>query len=158
MEMNSVLSFRLIMVGAVVSSGILVGCSPSLSPLYRDYEVAEPDSSLSARITTALHEAGWDTLSSEIPNAIVTRNKTLSRWGLYRVTAQLEVTPLGADHVRVFVHPFREYVTGGRGKIPYLSPSIRAKFLPQLNEALKNHGLVALGTPLERDEDQTASR
>lgn len=133
------------------------GCSPSLSPLYRDYEVAETGSSVTPRIAAALLEAGWDTVETEIPNAVVTEDKTLSNWGLYRVTASLEVTPLGRDHVRVFVHPYRKYITGGKGKIPYLTPSIRAKFLPELNDALENQGLVVVGTPVERDKE-TASQ
>ncbi len=149
-------SYRLGTAGAIGAVLIfLSACSPSLSPLYRDYKVPETDSSLNGRITSALQEAGWDTLRTEVPNAIVTGSKTLSHWGLYKVTASLEVTPLGQDHIRVFVHPYRRYVTGGRGKIPYLSPSVRSKFLPELNEAFKNQGLVAVGTPIERDADAT---
>lgn len=157
--MNRASSFYLMAVGTFTALSFLAsGCSPSLSPLYRDYKLPESSSApLSGRITTALHEAGWDTRQTEIPNAIVTRDKTLSHWGLYRVTASLEVTPLGRNYVRVFVHPYREYVTGGKGKIPYLTPSIRSKFLPELNEALERQGLVVVGTPLERDEE-TASR
>ena len=131
------------------------------------------DTSVQARVTAALLEAGWDTLHTQVPNAIATKDKTLSRWGLYRVTASLEVTPLGQvegvqdldlqehegqrqagqDHVRVFVHPYRRYITGGRGKIPFLTPSIRSKFLPELNEAFREQGLVLLGTPVERDDE-----
>lgn len=129
------------------------GCSPSLSPLYRDYEVPETRTSLDDRIAAALLEAGWDTLRTDTPNAITTESKTLSRWGIYKVTASLEVTPLGRDHIRVFVHPFRQYITGGKGKIPYLTPTIRSKFLPELNEALENQGLVVVGTPIERDKE-----
>ncbi len=138
-----------LIVVAIVSSG----CSPSLSPLYRDYQAPKAETPLDDRIATALLEAGWDTLHTDTPNAITTESRTLSRWGLYRVTASLEVTPLGPDHVRVFVHPFRRYVTGGKGKIPFLSPSIRSKFLPELNDALENQGLMVVGTPIERDEE-----
>ena len=131
----------------------LSACSPALSPLYRDYQLPESSISIDGRVNAALEDAGWDTVGIATPNAITTEERTLSHWGIYRVVASLEVTPLGSDHVRVFVHPYRRYFTGGRGKIPYLTRSIRSKFLPALNEAFKEQGLVAVGTPLERDED-----
>lgn len=150
---------HLLTAAAIVAIWVLVaGCSPSLSPLYRDYEVADLEAPIDSRIAEALQEAGWDTVTTSIPNAVVTDSKTLSHWGLYKVTASLEVTPLGREHVRVFVHPYREYITGGKGKIPYLTPSIRAKFLPRLNEAFEEKGLVVVGTPVERDEKETAAR
>jgi len=139
-----------ILIGTLI---IMSGCSPSLSPLYRDYEISPADTSVRDRVTTALLDAGWDTLGTQVPNTVATKAKTLSRWGLYRVTASLEVTPLGQDHIRVFVHPYRRYITGGRGKIPYLTPAIRSKFLPELNIALQEQGLVVLGTPVERDDE-----
>lgn len=134
----------------------LSACSPALSPLYRDYQVPDGASAFDERITAALEEAGWDTVGVDTPNAITTEERTLSHWGIYRVIASLEVTPLGSDHVRVFVHPYRRYFTGGRGKIPYLTRSIRSKFLPELNDAFEEQGLSVVGTPLERDEDARA--
>jgi len=151
--MNSYFHQRAPLPALIAALLIMSGCSPSLSPLYRDYEVSPADSSIDDRITAALVDAGWDTLESDIPNTIATESRTLSRWGLYRVTASLEVTPLGPDHVRVFVHPFRRYITGGKGKIPYLTPGVRSKFLPGLTESLREQGLVAVGTPIERDEE-----
>ena len=143
--------------GAVALLAVLAlaisACSPALSPLYRDYQVPDGGPGFDERITAALEEAGWDTVGVDTPNAITTKVRTLSHWGIYRVIASLEVTPLGSDHVRVFVHPYRRYFTGGRGKIPYLTRSIRSKFLPALNEAFEEQGLVVVGTPLERDED-----
>lgn len=140
----------------VFGAGLLLSsCSPSLSPLYRDYEVRDGGASMEQRVAGALVDAGWDTVEVDTPNAITTEEKTLSHWGIYRVTATLEVTPLGQDHVRVFVHPYRRYITGGKGKIPYLTPSLRSKFLHSLNEAFAAQGLVVIGTPIERDEEET---
>ena len=144
-------------IGLLAVLGLAISaCSPALSPLYRDYQVPDGVPAFDERITAALEEAGWDTVGVDTPNAITTEERTLSHWGIYRVIASLEVTPLGSDHVRVFVHPYRRYFTGGRGKIPYLTKSIRSKFLPALNEAFKEQGLTVVGTPLERDEDTRA--
>lgn len=138
------------------TSLLLSACSPSLSPLYRDYQVPSDEGTpIEQRVTSALAEAGWDTVGVNIPNAITTEEKTLSNWGIYKVTATLEVTPLGQDHVRVYVHPYRHYITGGKGKIPYLTPSLRSKFLTSLNQAFRAQGLAAVGTPIERDEEST---
>ena len=144
-------------IGAVVIPAVVLlslsACSPALSPLYRDYQRPDGGLPLNERITAALDAAGWDTVGVATPNAITTEERTLSHWGIYRVVASLEVTPLGSDHVRLFVHPYRRYFTGGQGKIPYLTRSIRSKFLPALNEAFEEQGLTVVGTPLERDED-----
>lgn len=138
-----------IVLGALL---FLTACAPSLSPLYRDYEVGGSSEAADARIVAALRSAGWDTVATEVPNAIASEEKVLSNWGLYRVTAQLEVTPLGRDHVRIFVHPYRKYIVGGKGKIPYLTRRIRVKFLPELTEAFEEQGFAVAGTPFERDK------
>lgn len=144
--------FTAILLGAAL---ILSACSPSLSPLYRDYQVPKDETPVEQRVANALAAAGWDTVGVNVPNAITTEEKTLSHWGIYKVTATLEVTPLGQNHVRVFVHPYRHYITGGKGKIPYLTPSLRSKFLKPLNEAFLAEGLAVVGTPIERDEEAT---
>lgn len=141
----------LVFASLLSAAALLSACSPSLSPLYRDYGIPSDSASVDARIVAALEDAGWDTVKTDIPNAIATSEKVLSHWGIYRVTASLEVTPLGQDHVRVFVHPFRRYIFGGKGKILYLTRRIRSRFMPELNEALKEQGLVVAGTPFERD-------
>lgn len=141
----------------VLSSAMLAlsACSPSLSPLYRDYERPGEGVPIEERVIAALSEAGWQTVDADVPNAITTEARTLSRWGIYRVTAELEVTPLGQNHVRVFVHPYRHFITGGKGKIPYVTPRLRSKLLGPLNEAFKSQGLTVVGTPVERDEEIT---
>lgn len=147
---------RLVTYASLLTAAALVlsACAPSLSPLYRDFEAGRADSAaaLDARITSALQEAGWDTVATNVPNAVATEEKVLSNWGIYKVTASLEVTPLGRDHVRVYVHPYRQYLFGGKGKIPYLTRRVRVKFLPELNEAFEKHGLALSGTPFERDQ------
>lgn len=142
----------LVAIGALTALLLATACSPSLSPLYRDFEIAPSDTSLNARIAAALIEAGWDTVSTDVPNAVTTDEKVLSNWGIYRVSASLEVTPLGRNHVRVFVHPYRQYFIGGRGKIPYLTRPLASKFLPALNTAFRKHGIHGAGTLFERDD------
>ncbi len=164
----------------LVASLLFSACAPSLAPLYRDYDVVPPDTSRAAsladpaerpatlsaalpdervapamvrqRIVAALHEAGWDTTSTNLPHAVATRERVLQRWGLYRIVAYLEVAPLGRDHVRIYAHPFRKYVFGKASKIPYLTRPIRSRFLPELDEAFAKHGLQPVGTPFERDD------
>lgn len=140
-------------ISTVVLGLSLSACSPSLSPLYRDYEV--PSDSLAAasvlpRLRLALAEAGWTVTESVVPNVVATERKTLSDWGLYRVEVYLEVAPLGTDHVRVFVHPQRRFITGGRSKIQFLVPSLRRSILPDLNEALERQGLTMARSAKER--------
>ena len=91
--------------------GLLAACSPSLSPLYRDYEVQVGRERLPEQmavygdIRTALSAAGWETTPASAPNAVATKPRTLSNWGLYRVVVSLEVVPIGTDYVRVYFHP-----------------------------------------------------
>ena len=135
----------------------LTACSPSLSPLYRDYaleqerDASEAVSAVAPRIRSALEAAGWETAPSSPPNAIATEERTLRNWGLYRVVAELEVVPLGTEHVRVYFHPYRRYLFGGRGKMPFLTRSLQRALLPDLNEALEEEGLHVIGTPVRRD-------
>ena len=137
----------------------LSACSPSLSPLYRDYTPAHENSEAKdvaltdARIPDALESSGWKPIDSVAPNTITTEERTLRNWGLYRVVVELEVVPLGPEHVRVYFHPYRRYLFGGRGKIPYLTRSLQRSLLPDLNKALKEEGLHVIGTPVKRDRD-----
>lgn len=129
------------------------GCSPSISPLYRDYEVQPSHPPVEQRIAAALAVAGWSLAPEGPGGALRTEPQTFGNWGLYKLEAALEVTPLGRDHVRVFIHPYRTYVTGGRSKIPYLPKRLRKNLLTRLNEAFEEEGLAVVGTPFERDEE-----
>ena len=145
-------------VGAACFLLMLGACTPSLSPLYADYDAPwsnprTPDSlTAEERILAALEEAEWDTMATDLPHAIATKERTLSRWGLYDVTAYLEVTPLGPNHVRIYVHPFRRYIFGRSSKISYLTRSIRSRFVPEIREAFTGQGFTPVGNPFERDD------
>lgn len=134
---------------------LVAACAPSLSPLHRDFAVSEPaGSDDTLRITDALESAGWTVTDTTL--AVVTEERTLSEWGLYRVVASLEVVPLGPDHVRVFIHPYRRYFTGSRSKLPFLKGSVRQAVLPDLHAAFEAEGLEPLGTQNQRDRRTTA--
>lgn len=125
-------------------------CSPRLSPLYRDYTVPDtaPDNEeVLAKLTTALGDAGWQMAPETIDNMVRTEPRTLSRWGLYKVTVYLEAVPIGDDYARIYFHPYREYVTGGRSKIPYFQGRAQEQLLPDLTEALEAQGLRRAGAP-----------
>lgn len=162
------------------ASLFLSACAPSLAPLYRDYDRPSPDtllaiavsgavdppgepsgmppdegavaSTVPERIVAALNEAGWDTTATDLPHAIATKERVLRKWGLYRITVYMEVTPLGRDHVRIYIHPFRKYIFGRASKIQYLTRPIRSRFMPELDEAFAKYGLQPAGTPFERDD------
>jgi hypothetical protein len=157
---------------ALCLAALFVGCAPSLSPLYRDYDVEpapastsvgdteqstdEVDRGIYDRIRAALADAGWTEAPSAAPNVVSTEPRQLSNWGIYRVVVSLDVVPVGEQHVRVLFHPARIYFTGGRSKIPYLGSEMRSALLPELNEAFEAQGLYPIGTPRERDEEQVA--
>ncbi len=114
-------------------------------PLYQDYAITSVEGQSQERedrIRAALEDAGWSLADASIPPAITTQVRTHRRWGLYRVTVFLEVVPLGREHVRVLIHPYREYVWGGRTKLPYLTSSIRRTMVRELNESFQRHGFI----------------
>ncbi len=130
------------------------GCSPSLSPLYRDYQVP-PDSSYTAadtsRIKNALRDAGWTVRPSDQSNVIATAPRVLDNWFLYKVEVSIETIPINDRYVRLFVHPRRRYITGGRTKISFLKESLREEVVPPLNEAFNKYGYELAATRNQRD-------
>lgn len=143
-----------VLVGALALS--VAACAPSLSPLYRDYEVQNIDRPIADRIEAALGEAGWQITPASAPNALATDERKIRNWGLYSVVVSLEVVPVGEHYVRLYLHPYRKYFTGNRSKIPYLKKSLQRTLLTNLNEAFHNQGLQALGTGIERDRQAAA--
>lgn len=129
----------------------LGACAPRLSPLYRDYEAARADSAVEARIQAALVDAGWTLRPQAVPNLVATEERKFSDWGLYQIRAALEVAQVGDRHVRVFVHPYRRYVTGGRSKIPFLKDHLHRQLLGDLSKSFARHGIHVVGTPFEKD-------
>jgi hypothetical protein len=118
--------------------------------LYRDYSVPEAvvqNEEVLTRLQAALIDAGWQIAPEEIGNMVRTEPRTLSRWGLYKVTIYVEAVPIGSDYVRFYFHPYREYVTGGRSKIPFFNSRAQAEVLPDLTDALEEQGLHRLGAP-----------
>ncbi|MCY3594612.1 MAG: hypothetical protein OXH01_05160 [Bacteroidetes bacterium] len=130
----------------------VIGCSPTLYPLYRDYEYNYNDDVPLSQIEEALIEAGWELLPSSPPNAVSTVNRPIRNWLLYKVVVQVEAVPIGAQHVRLFVHPYRVYPSGSRSKIPFLKRSIRRRVVRDIDRVFESHGLVAVGTDMSRDE------
>ncbi len=133
---------------------VLSACSPTLSPLYRDYDRQQATSasnSFEGSVTRAVETAGWTIAETDLPAVVVTQPRTFKRWGLYRVDVWLEIAPLSDEHVRVLAHPYRIYVTGARSKIPYFRRSLQRAILRDLNSAFAREGIVALGAVAEED-------
>ena len=128
-----------------------LACSPSLYPLYRDYEVNQHSAPVRQRLERALADAEWELVDHGAPNAVATAPRRLRHWGLYSIVVSIEAVPVGNRHVRLFVHPYRYYITGGRSKIPYLKGSIRRRVMAELDAKLEAQGLEAIGTGVSRD-------
>ncbi len=136
----------------------LTACAPSVSPLFRDYEVRaitasqESSADVYMRIRAALTEAGWTETAADAPNIVSTAPRSISSWGLFRTEVSLDVAPIGDHHVRILFNPIRYSLLGGRTKIGYLSGGVRRSILPELNTAFEGQGFDVLGTATERDE------
>ena len=104
-----------------------------------------------SRIKKALREAGWTVRPANNTNVIATAPRVIDNWFLYKVEVILETIPINERYVRLFVHPRRRYITGGRTKISFLKESLRDELVPPLNEAFKKYGYELARTPDDRD-------
>ena len=161
---------RRLRIGVVLWVGVtmLVGCSPSLAPLYRDFEAAattgtstesgatgptptSASESIEARIRRAVLASGWELKDSAADNVVATEARVVRRWGLYYTEVSIEVTPVNTSFVRVLVHPYRVYFTGHRSKMPFMKRSIRKAVFPELGAAFEAEGIVDVGYAQKRD-------
>ena len=139
------MNFTMLIMAGWLAISSLAGCSPSLSPLFRDYEVNEAEEVIGTRVERALTKAGWELTEASAPNAIRTIDRTLNRRLIYKTVVALEVVPIEDRFVRVFIHPYRDNLIGGKSKIPYLPSNIRRRVVPDITEALAREGLYAVG-------------
>lgn len=134
---------------------VAASCAPAISPLYRDYAYdneQEPVASLEfSGLREALETAGWTVVPGPSDNVLATEPRTFRRWGIYRIEVELEVAPVSGPYVRVLIHPYRRFFTGGRSKIPYLRKGLARAVLEPLTESLDAEGLVYAGTAQQRD-------
>lgn len=140
---------------ALLLALLVAGCAPRLSPPYRDYEVRTAPSALADRLAEAVVEAGWTPVASLDPAIVTTAPRRVADGFLSRTDAALDLVPLDGGYVRVYVRAERRSFLGGRSKVYALDGDLRQSVLGPLSEALSARGLVALGTPRERDEDAT---
>ena len=154
--MPSRFAFSLHLLVVLLLLGMVSACTPSLSPLYRDYEVkadsvaAEVPEDVYAQIRTALQDAGWEIADSAAPNVVTTAERKMNTWIFYKIVASLEVAPFGDGFVRVYIHPYRHYVGGSRSKLPYLKRNLERIILSDLNPAFEEQGLVYIGTTMAK--------
>lgn len=138
----------------IVSAVLLSACAPRLTPPYRDFRIASPDSSLHGRLRAAAVEAGW-TLADAPSAAVVTTEPRAVGGSVSPTTAVVEMVPLSGDVVRVWVRGETRGLLGGRTKLYALTPTLRDRTLGALSDALAARGLQALDTPGDRDEEAT---
>jgi len=141
---------------AVVAALILLsGCTPRLSPLYRDYSIDKPpanDEPINTRIADALEEGGWTVVDGVTANVVATNSRKFNSWIVYSIEVELEVAPVGDGYVRVFIHPYRHYFTGARGKLPYLRKGLAREIMKTIEEPFETQGLQFAGTAQSRDK------
>jgi len=111
-----------------------------------------------SRITLALEEAGWSVIDGVTSNIVATESRTFRSYVIYSMEVALEVSPIGDEHVRVFIHPYRRYFTGARGKMPYLKRGLAKSVMASLKESFAAQGLQFAGTAQSRDKAYRQNR
>lgn len=136
---------------------LLGGCSPRLSPPYRDYEVRTEvaEEALTRQLEEAATDAGWTTVPAETPRMVSTASRPIRAGLLSRTSAAIDLVPLDGGFVRVYVRAEKRSLLGGRSKVFALDGALRQSVLGPISASLAERGLVALGTPRDRDEDAT---
>ncbi len=135
---------------------LLAGCAPRLSPPYRDYEIRQtPSAALTEQLRGAVLEAGWELAPSNDSLIVATEPRPVGTRLFSSTTAFLNLVPLDGGFVRVYVRAENKGVLGGRSKVYVLDERLQASVLDELTTALETRGLVPLGTPRTRDEDDT---
>jgi len=114
------------------------GCSPSISPLFRDFEVGSGGQDA---VQEALEAAGWSLDRESDRRYMTTLPRRFNNRGLMFSEVKLEVVPMAGEHVRVFFHAERVYFFGHRGDLPYLSSGLRDSIVPVLAEAFSERGM-----------------
>jgi len=119
-------------------------CSPTLHPLYLDYQHNEHVIIPRDQIELALQEAGWTVTVSPSDNSVTTANREIRNWLFYKVVVYVETIPISQRHVRLLVHPYRVYITGSRSKIPFLKSGIRRSVTKEITQVFQSYGLTAV--------------
>jgi hypothetical protein len=140
-----------------LAASLLAGCASTLSPPYRDYEVRAEisDDSLTHKLVEAVTAAGWTTVPAESSRVVSTAPRPVGQGLLSKTTAALDFVPLDGGFVRVYVRAEKRSVLGGRSKVFALDGALRQSVLGPISASLAERGLMALGTPRDRDEDAT---
>lgn len=148
---------------------VVSACASIPSPPYRDFEVRDLPAAatgellLAGRLRSAAEAAGWSTVPSHTPGVVTTTSRSVRGGTFGRTTAALDLVPLNqgpsgtetARYVRVVVRAEQRSFLGGRSKVYALNGRLSEELLGPITEALAARGLVAVGTPRDRDEDAT---
>ncbi len=137
-------------IGCAIVLLFLCGCGSSLAPLYRDYVPVTPSVDTSA-IGTVLSQSGWKLQQPVTKGTWRTHSKWMEDWGLYRIRVSLDVVPLRGGTIRVFFHPYRIFIVGGRSKMMYLRGALKHRLFTSLDGAFESAGYQPAGSLFERD-------
>lgn len=116
-------------------------CTPALTPIYRDYRAAPREAALE-KAKSAFLEAGWELTIGPAKGVIVTQEKKIRDFQVYKILVQLEATMFQSRFVRIYINAYRKYlISGHKGKIPYMERHVIQEVLRPLEAALKKQGL-----------------
>lgn len=112
------------------------GCSPRLVPLYYDYRLPDTTGPSLQPVARALAAAGWE-VSQPDSLHLETMPRSLQHWGLYRVVVRLEAVPVDGRFVRVFIHPYRHYITAAAARSHTCRPGCGPRSCPDCMQRWK---------------------
>ena len=141
LNQNSISKF---LFGVLFLTFTSIGCSPSLHPLYKDYQHNFDGHLPVDLIEEILIESGWKIVDSLSPNTVTTAQRRIRNWLVYKVIVHVEVIPISPKHARLLIHPYRVFITGTRSKIPFLRRSIRRSVISDLDQAFEAHNIVTV--------------
>lgn len=137
-------SLPTVLFGILLLAFTSTSCSPSLHPLYKDYQHPFDGHIPIELIEKTLIESGWEIVDSPSSNTITTAERTIRNWLLYKVTVYVEVVPISPKHARLLIHPYRVFITGSRSKIPFLQRGIRRGIIRDLDRAFESHTMITV--------------
>ncbi len=135
----------------VCACTVVAGCTPRLAPPYSDFRPTSAAGVPADTLAAALVEAGWPLGETSAPGIISSAPRRID--GASRITAALDLLPLGGGTVRVLVRAERRGLFGGRTKVFSLDPRLRRAILADVTTSLRARGFLPLAEARRRDED-----
>jgi len=105
------------------------------------------------QVRQVLEDSGWILRPADVENAVATEPRKFANWLFYSVHAELEVVVIGGKYVRLFIHPWRRYMWGSWGRIPYLKSGLAIAVFESVDSAFQDAGYEFIGNAQMRDRE-----